>query len=49
LLDIENNCLVLLGEKFFFIPIKTAVSGILSKAIQFGGNGSRLKILKSTL
>lgn len=43
LLDKENNCLVLLGEKFFFIPIKGAVSDILYKAIQFDKNGSRLK------
>jgi hypothetical protein len=31
LIDPEENCLVLLGKKFFFMPIRTEVQRILSK------------------
>ena len=41
LLDKEENCLVLLDEKFFFLPIKEAVIEILSKALQFDKDGSK--------
>jgi hypothetical protein len=43
LLDIEEECLVLLGKKFFFSPIKESVQKILTIAEQLDKQGGRLK------
>lgn len=42
LLDTESECLVLLGVKFFFSPIRVAVQTILNLALEFDTNGARL-------
>jgi len=44
LLDIEEECLILLGKKFFFSPIKKSVKEILSIAIQADKQGGRLRV-----
>ena len=43
LLDIEAECLVLLGEKYFFAPIREAVQSVLEIALEADKNGSRLR------
>ncbi len=42
LLDIESECLVLLGQKYFFSPIRDAVRSVLEIALEADENGSRL-------
>jgi len=42
LLDLESECLVLLGEKFFFSPIRGTVQTVLNLALEFDNNGGRL-------
>lgn len=42
LLDIESECLVLLGVKFFFSPIRYTVQKILDLALEFDTTGARL-------
>lgn len=43
LLDIQSECLVLMGVKFFFAPIRSEVERIASKIDEFYKNGARLK------
>ncbi|MEZ0122391.1 MAG: hypothetical protein AB9Q17_03695 [Candidatus Reddybacter sp.] len=43
LLDIEAECLVLLGLKYFFAPIKEAVQAVLDIALAADTNGARLQ------
>lgn len=43
ILDIEEECLVLLGTKFFFSPIKESVKEVLAIAIQANEKGARLQ------
>lgn len=43
LLDIEAECLVLMGEKYFFGPIRSEVERIVTKNTDFFNNGARLK------
>lgn len=43
LLDIEAECLVLMGEKYFFAPIREEVERIATKINEFCKNGERLK------
>ncbi|HJP18340.1 MAG TPA: hypothetical protein QF468_06800 [Nitrospinota bacterium] len=42
LLDIKEECLVLLGTKFFFSPIKESVKKVLEKAMEADKQGARL-------
>ncbi|ENM3861932.1 hypothetical protein ACPFTZ_003520 [Vibrio cholerae] len=42
LLDIENECLVLMNEKYFYMPIYQEVKKILDFAMQFDSEGARL-------
>ena len=42
LLDIDSECLVLLGVKYFFTPLRDAVKEILDKALEAEANGGRL-------
>ncbi|EMN7239604.1 hypothetical protein WB855_004589 [Vibrio parahaemolyticus] len=42
LLDIENECLVLMNEKYFYMPIYQEVKKILDLAMQFDSEGARL-------
>ncbi len=42
LLDIEAECLVLLGDKYYFAPIKEAVQSVQEIALELEKNGSRL-------
>lgn len=44
LLDVEEECLVLLGTKFFFSPIKESVKRILAIAVQADKQGARLQV-----
>lgn len=43
LLDIESECLVLLGVKYFFTPIRVAVQSVLDVALEADANGSKFK------
>jgi len=43
LLDVEAECLVLLGRKYFFAPIRTAVQSVKEIALEADKNGSRLR------
>jgi len=43
LLDIEAECLVLMGTKYFFAPIRYEVERIFAKNTEFFKNGARLK------
>ncbi|WP_287372127.1 hypothetical protein [Prosthecochloris sp.] len=43
LLDVDAECLVLLGKKYFFSPIRDAVQLVLNRAKEFESNGLRLK------
>lgn len=43
LLDVEAECLVLLGDKYFFEPIRTAVQSVYEIALDADKNGSRLR------
>ena len=43
LLDVKEKCLVLMGEKFFYAPIRTEVLRIKRQATDFDANGSRLR------
>lgn len=43
LLDVDAECLVLLGKKYFFAPIRDAVQLVLNRAKDFEDNGLRLK------
>lgn len=42
LLDPEEECLVLMGEKYFFIPIYEEVLRIFNMAKESDNNGARL-------
>lgn len=44
LLDVEAECLVLLGVKYFFTPIREAVRSMLAIALEADKNGSRLRV-----
>ncbi|MEQ1777185.1 MAG: hypothetical protein ABL863_01420 [Nitrosomonas sp.] len=43
LLDVENECLVLLGKKYFFQLIKKSVETILAIAMKMNKNGASLQ------
>ncbi len=43
LLDVEAECLVLLGVKYFFAPIREAVRSVYGIALEADANGSRLR------
>ena len=49
LLDIDNNCLVLLGDKFFYEPIRNEVKMVFEKAMEFDQNGARFPICEADL
>ncbi|WP_260492816.1 hypothetical protein [Pseudoalteromonas maricaloris] len=49
LFDIDNNCLVLLGDKFFFEPIRNEVKMVFEKAMEFDQKGSRFPICEADL
>ncbi|EIC21147.1 hypothetical protein [Thiorhodovibrio frisius] len=49
LLDINEECLVLMGKKFFFAPIRTDVLRVKHKAKDFDSNGSRLSFNEGRL
>ncbi|EGR1094981.1 TPA: hypothetical protein AB5H70_003418 [Vibrio cholerae] len=42
LLDVENECLVLMNQKYFFAPIFSEVTRVFELAMTFDQNGSRL-------
>jgi hypothetical protein len=43
LLDINAECLVLMGCKYFFTPIRDEVKAVFEKAVRADQNGARLK------
>lgn len=43
LLDVKEECLVLMGEKFFYAPIRTEVLRVQRQATDFDVKGSRLR------
>lgn len=45
LLDVENKCLVILGKKYFYEPIRSEVERIYKLAIKMDQNGGRLNRL----
>lgn len=49
LLDVKEECLVLMGEKFFYAPIRTEVLRIKHQATDFDANGSRLRFNENRL
>ncbi len=49
LLDVEAECLVLLGIKYFFAPIRDSVQAVLNIAREADANGSRLQLPKDAL
>ena len=44
LLDVQEECIVLMGEKYYFEPIRSEVYRIRSVAVDFSLKGGRLKI-----
>ncbi|CAK3053995.1 conserved hypothetical protein [Vibrio crassostreae] len=42
LLDTENECLVLMNEKYFYLPIYQEVKKVFDLAMQFDNEGARL-------
>ncbi|EGA64946.1 hypothetical protein [Vibrio brasiliensis] len=48
LLDIENECLVLMNEKYFYLPIYHEVKKVFNLAMQFDSEGARLPITNNS-
>jgi hypothetical protein len=49
LLDVNEECLVLMGEKFFYAPIRAEVLRVKNLAIDFDSSGSRLRFNENRL
>ena len=49
LLDVQEECLVLMGEKYYFAPIRDEVYRIQKLAVEFDAKGARLKVDENRL